>query len=878
MTGKQIAQRFLLLTALGYAVAIACIAGVIWTTSQPFLRDAHTAALQDLAGTQAHTAEMALDDTYDTAAYLAASPIVQDLVVGIEDENVAQDMIAAWSTRRNVQQVQILDYAGRSVLRYVPEANATPIFHAVELRSGLRTVFNPYSDTTREGQFHLRYNRETGYPHIMLTIPVRVRDVTEGMLAVEQVIPFNGSLGKARLATEFQLDLQSDGSNDPPIVEPVPGTPFFMSLDPDTSVATTRSVDLVASILTGLVGVLLLPFLAMGVFGFRHIVAPTQALEASRAALARQQDQLKHQKQELRELARIAELTKDAVIVTDLSDRILWTNQSFEILTGYTTAEATGRKPGTFLNGPATNPETIQRISAALKARVPVREEILNYTKFGDPYWAAVSISPLTNEYGEVHRFASICSDMSERKKYLDELSKAQQESEYRALHDTMTGLPNRAYLDRVLAREVTSKSEPRTLIRVDLDFFKNVNDTHGHAAGDHVLRTVAHILRNHTRRGDLAARVGGDEFVVLMAQGASTEEAAAFCNRLRQEICQDIVFEGKTCRVGASFGVASACDGLVGNTDLLVGADAALYVSKDKGRNTTTLYTPEVHRDVLDKRRSAGEIEKAIQRQEFEPFFQPQVCARTRAFRGIEALARWRHPLQGVLSPPAFLPIAEQMALVPEIDAIIYEKGLQSVERLTARGYVLPKVSFNVGVAQLEDPALGHIHKSFRLGETRIAFEVLESVLVEEQSSTFSFRVDQLRDSGFQIEVDDFGSGHASIIGLMQLQPDVMKLDQRLVLPLMEHGNARIIVQSLVEIGKSLGIKITAEGVETEAHADLLRDIGVNTLQGYCFAPPLTAEGLESYLKSNAEQNNATYDGSVVALQERRRGQTRNA
>ena len=182
--------------------------------------------------------------------------------------------------------------------------------------------------------------------------------------------------------------------------------------------------------------------------------------------------------------------------------------------------------PGRLLQGPETDPETVARISAALRAGRPVREEILNVHKSGRLYWITLSISPIVDDDGRVQRFAAISSDITERREVEEFLAKAKEETEYQATHDTLTGLPNRRYLDQVLASEVTRDAAPRTLIRVDLDFFKNVNDTHGHAAGDHVLQVVADVLKANCRGSDLVARVGGDEFVVLLGKSGNITES----------------------------------------------------------------------------------------------------------------------------------------------------------------------------------------------------------------------------------------------------------------------------------------------------------------------------------------------------------------
>jgi diguanylate cyclase (GGDEF)-like protein/PAS domain S-box-containing protein len=858
LSALNLGRRFFLLTALGYLAALVSCVAVGWALSVPFLRSAHTDHLHDVARQQASAAAFVLDEVFDRAEYLARLPSVLDLARGTtEHTSTVSDRIDTFRTE-DLRHARILDYEGATLYASNP-GEAYRLFLDVELNEGFNQIGRVATGAQRMGRLRVRTDNSTNATHLLVAVPILINGVMEGAVVIEKSLGIDDALpGGSKLITGFQKELLSDTPGT--VIASVPRLPLYVRLG-DNAIepigGNSQTFTLVARILGGLSIVLLIPFLVMSFFGAKHLVAPTHALSRSRARLAQQQDQLRQQSEALRELAAVAELSRDAVIVTDRRARIIWVNQAFVELSGHTQEAVRGKNPGAILHGPDTDSETVQRIRSSLAAGEPVREEILNYDKDGNSYWIALSISPITDENGNVLRFAAISSDITERRAVQEELSKAQRETEHRATHDTLTGLPNRRHLDGVLESEVMAHSAPRTLVRVDLDFFKNVNDTHGHAAGDHVLRVVSDILQQFSRKGDLVARVGGDEFVVLLVAGTSMAEADALCERFRAEICNDIVFEGKTCRVGASFGVASALDGLVGNDKLLVGADAALYVSKAKGRNTTTLYTPEVHTDVLNKRRSAVEIERAIARKEFEPYFQPQVDAVTRTLSGVEALARWNHPEQGVLAPNTFLPLAEQLSLVAEIDDIIYAKGLSAIQNLSRDGHHVPKISFNVGTKQLENPLLTSVHKRYYLGETQIVFEILESVLVEEQDTKFALQIDLLRELGFGIEVDDFGSGHASIIGLMQLRPDAMKLDQRLIMPLTQDPRAIVTVRALVEIGRSQGIKITAEGVETEDHSKLLTELGVDTLQGYRFAKPMALNDLRQFLERHASFKN---------------------
>lgn len=848
----SLGRRFFLLTAGGFIAALASCVVIVWTLAAPFLSNAQKNSLEEIARQQANTASLILDELFDRAEYLARSPIILDLVNGTQDNLAAvSDHINAFATP-SLRVALILDYEGAILFSFDPNPSMQSRFSEAEFREGFSEIQFVAPGSNRPGRLSLRREGADDINHLLISVPIWVAGAVEGAVVMEKVPDFSAlRSGGWEVVTEFQLQLMSE--TETPIFAPVPGQPLFVVLRGSTDEMTagrSEAFDLVARISLGLSLVLLAPFLAMSVFGAKHLVAPTQALERSRERLQAQQHLLKKQSVELSELAAISQLSSDSIMVTDTEGHIEWVNKAFTEMTGYTEHEVRGRFPQDVLCGPETDPDTLEGLRMARQTGTAARFEILNYRKTKEPFWSALSLSPLQDDTGKVTRYASVSSDITEQRKAVEAVAKAHRETEYQSLHDPLTGLPNRRFLDGVLERDVTATAEKRTLIRVDLDFFKNVNDTHGHAAGDHVLKVVSEILTGNCRPMDLVARVGGDEFVVLLEHGGTTSEANDMCQRFRMEICKDIEFEGKTCRVGASFGVASALDGLVGNNELLVGADAALYLSKAKGRNTTTLYTPEVHTDVLNKRRSATEIEHAIANREFEPYFQPQVDAKTRQFAGLEALARWQHPVQGTLAPAAFLPLAAQLSLVPEIDDIIYEKALVSITSLKQKGFEVPKISFNVGAQQLENSFLRSIHQRFDLGETAVAFEVLESVLVEEQDTSFAFQIDLLRDMGFLIEVDDFGSGHASVVGLMQLRPDAMKLDQRLVMPLGEDPAATITVNALVDIGRSQGIKITAEGVETEEHAHILAELGVDTLQGYHFSQPLPIDKLPDFLE----------------------------
>jgi EAL domain-containing protein (putative c-di-GMP-specific phosphodiesterase class I) len=251
-----------------------------------------------------------------------------------------------------------------------------------------------------------------------------------------------------------------------------------------------------------------------------------------------------------------------------------------------------------------------------------------------------------------------------------------------------------------------------------------------------------------------------------------------------------------------------------------------------------------------LDRRELAREIRLAIVNKEFEPYFQPQFDARDFSIVGVETLVRWESPKFGILTPNTFLPIAQQLSAVDEIDEMILEKGIKKISSLRDHDILIPKVSFNVTAERIQNQKLfTNLERLSKLG-LKISFEVLESVLVEEQTDIFNHCLDRLREIGISIEIDDFGSGHASIVGLMHLRPDVMKIDQRLVMPITDSETTKGMLEQIVGMAQLMGLRVTAEGVETMEHARILSDLGCHTLQGYAFSKAIPIDELRRFVE----------------------------
>ncbi|MBS4018762.1 MAG: EAL domain-containing protein [Dechloromonas sp.] len=482
------------------------------------------------------------------------------------------------------------------------------------------------------------------------------------------------------------------------------------------------------------------------------------------------------------------------------------------------------------------------------------------------------SIGTVYRDFGEPARIVGVNWDVSAdialnedlmRAKTLTEarnreLESAKERIEFIALHDSLTGLPNRRYLDHVLAEHVerfARGEETAGLLHIDLDRFKQINDTLGHAAGDAMLAHTSRILRATARTGDFVARVGGDEFVVLCRRPRGSEEEGFayltdFAERVIEQVQQPVNHGGHECRIGVSIGIASDKDAVADPRQLLVHADIALYRAKNRGRNRYQIFNDVLRLEIVSNKNTADDILTAIEQGQFLAHYQPQFDAGTLEIVGVEALARWNHPAKGLLPPTAFMKIAEEINVVDVIDRMILEQTLADLARWDRQGLAIPKASVNVSARRLNDDELIESLRQLPLARGRISFELVESIFLDEQDEMIAWNVDLIKDLGIAIEIDDFGTGYASIVSLMKLKPSRLKIDRQLVMPIVQSIPQRHLVQSIIDIGKSLGIEVLAEGVETMDHARVLKTLGCDALQGYAFARPMSASDIALFAR----------------------------
>lgn len=434
------------------------------------------------------------------------------------------------------------------------------------------------------------------------------------------------------------------------------------------------------------------------------------------------------------------------------------------------------------------------------------------------------------------------------------ELESARQRMEHIALHDHLTDLPNRRYLDTMLDSMVDlCRREGKRLgvLHIDLDRFKQINDTLGHNAGDAMLKHAAQILLAKVRPQDFVARIGGDEFVVLLPFDGDDRKLATIADRIIDEMRKPVSLDGHDCRFGSSIGIATSRGVDIDARQLLLNADMALYHAKNRGRNRFEFFRDDDHMLAVKAKRLSDDILRGLEQDEFLPVYQFQFDARSLDVVGVETLVRWRHPERGLLTPAMFLKAAEDLDVVSDIDGRLLDKALADMREWRALGIDIPKLSVNVSSRRLHDPNLRKSLAGVDVPAGSLSFELLESIFLDDFDAMVKENLKLLRKLGISIEIDDFGTGHASIISLLKLNPQALKIDRELIRKLPDSQEQRQLVRSIIEIGHSLNVKVIAEGVETENHVRVLRMLGCDVLQGYGLAKPMPFDRTVPFLKA---------------------------
>ncbi len=438
------------------------------------------------------------------------------------------------------------------------------------------------------------------------------------------------------------------------------------------------------------------------------------------------------------------------------------------------------------------------------------------------------------------------------------ELVDARNSMAYIAVHDGLTGLYNRAFLrdhfDRLI-KTAGRRRERMAVLQLDLDRFKQINDTLGHSAGDLVLVKTAERMKEACRASDLCVRLGGDEFVMVLNAAGSSEDIHAVASRILKNINEPIDFEGATILPGASAGIAVYPVDADNGNDLIVHADLALYSAKKAGGGTCSFFSEELRAELDHRKRLERDLADAITRREFSVYFQPQVSMTDGNITGLEALVRWHHPERGLVSPGEFIPIAEKAGLMVEIGRIIFDKAIREAADWHKNGYEFGRLAINVSGAELREPDFyDFLFKTLEdagLPPQRLSLEIVESVILDDEKTGIAPKLRAIRAAGVHLELDDFGTGYASLSHVNPNEIDRLKIDRRFVQSIDLNVDNTMIVRAITELARGLGISLIAEGAETEAELETLMAIGCDQVQGYSVAFPMPDEQARKWIQS---------------------------
>jgi diguanylate cyclase len=428
------------------------------------------------------------------------------------------------------------------------------------------------------------------------------------------------------------------------------------------------------------------------------------------------------------------------------------------------------------------------------------------------------------------------------------------------ATADALTGLANRrAFLDRLAAAFSATKrgAKPFALLLIDLDHFKDANDTLGHPAGDKLLCEVARRMTKTARQTDLVARLGGDEFAILQMDITDLGDAGTLAARIAEALGAHCVIDGADLHVTASIGVAACGEEIADPDALLMQADLALYRAKEEGRNCFRLYTTDLDRDVHERVTLAEDLRLGIERNELELVYQPQVDLVSKQIIGLEALVRWNHPRDGLIMPGVFVPIAERTGTIVALGRWALNEACRQLRQWHDQGITTPVVAVNVSALQLRGPSdLEHdiidSLSRWNIRPSEIEVELTESVLMEAVEK-YGEIIERIRQLGIRIAIDDFGTGYSSLNYLSNYPVTRLKIAQQLMMSATTDARHATVVKAAIRLAHDLGIEVLAEGVETEAHAKFLIDADCGQAQGYHFGRPVSAEQAAALLHQPA-------------------------
>lgn len=479
------------------------------------------------------------------------------------------------------------------------------------------------------------------------------------------------------------------------------------------------------------------------------------------------------------------------------------------------------------------------------------------------PERGPVEVASLARDFNRMAD--SLLKRTQELEQNLTELQQAQDTIKHMAYHDALTGLPNRHYFEDRLAqalREARQRNQRMAVLFLDLDRFKFINDTFGHTLGDHVLQQIAHRLETIIRKSDMVARVGGDEFTLLLPD-ASAEEAVGVAERVLQRVREPQEILGRQLHITASLGITVFPEDGQDAEALLRNADIAMYKAKEEGGDSYRLYSPSMDASMSQWLTLQSELWRALERGELLLYYQPQVDVRNGRVFGAEALVRWQHPEKGLMLPDSFIPLAEDSGLIVPLGTWVLKEACRQLRAWQEAGLPSIALTVNISARQLQRPGLvpllGQLLEETGVEPGRLVLEVTEGAIMRDMDAAIAL-LKELRAMGFLVSLDDFGTGHSSLNYLKALPLDILKIDRSFVRDIGKDSTGNAMVTAIVTLARSCALRVIAEGVENSEQLDFLQRLHCYEVQGFLFGRPMPAEEFGRLLRRGASVDVVTH------------------
>ncbi|UKJ46834.1 EAL domain-containing protein [Lysinibacillus sp. 1 U-2021] len=548
-------------------------------------------------------------------------------------------------------------------------------------------------------------------------------------------------------------------------------------------------------------------------------------------------------------ILKIFENVSEGIMITDKYKKIVMVNPAFEFVTGYTCDDVVGKTPAVLQSG-------VHELPFYLEMWEQIRQEgiwqgeIWNRRKTGDVYPEWLTIVCVTNDEGEVTNYCGIFTDLSERKIVENELEK-------RLLTDSLTDVSNRfAYIERMdnllESTSAISHSVQHAIYFLDLDRFKQINDTLGHAVGDSILIEVANRLKKLLKNKDIIARYGGDEFVITLTNVKNVKEAAKFAEQIISSIEQPMMINDQEVFISTSIGISVYPVDSKNTEELINCADRAMTYSKKNELNGYSFYFDELQTDAQRVLLLDSELRRAIENREFELHFQPKISMENEQIQGLEALVRWNSERLGFVSPAEFITYAEDTGLIIPLSELIIEKACEAVIQMRQFGWKTP-VAINISSIHFKQQnfleSIQTILERYNMPANNFEIEVTERTVMNSANETVSKLV-RLKQLGFKISIDDFGTGYSSLSYLVRFPLDCLKIDRSFIQHIGSLDEKQAVVDAIIQMSHRLKMKVVAEGVEQAQQVDILRKMNCDIIQGYYYSKPLPLNELMEFME----------------------------